>query len=147
VGNKKERLHSMCYKWSTYPCCLNIYKVSLAVLSYVHPIHSTALRWRLSILDWFFWLLKKRLPHGLKYQAPVTSDMVLHPGRMKTSTAQQNKPKNLQNMTCDINYCGIHIFYGRRPDIYCSNILGMNGESSRTRSWMICTPHPILCGW
>jgi hypothetical protein len=48
-----------------------------------------------------------------------------HPARIKTSTAQQNKPKNLQNMTRDINYCGVHIFYGRRPDIYCSNILAI----------------------
>jgi hypothetical protein len=22
-----------------------------------------------------------------------------------------------------------------------------NGESCITRSWMICTPHSILCGW
>jgi len=65
-----------------------------------------------------------------------------------------------QNEVATVNSADLKVIWGRNAGWGCLRIgcwrkyLDLrgttwqgNGESCITRSWMICTPYPILCGW
>ena len=120
-------------KWANFPHCLGA--VDGKYILVIKPEHRCSMFFNYKE---FFSVVLKALSKNLKIKIyrSIILPVVLYGCETWSLTLREERSWGCLRIGCWGEYFALR---GRRWQ--------GNGESCITRSWMICTPYPILCGW